>query len=249
MADEPASISIQNRYAPQFAADLEKNLAEQEELRTRLEQLRSEEAWLRSVQGTLPAEGAGPAATAQPSAGPASATAQETSAPAKEAPVPQPRQEETSSPATPAKKTGRARKSAAAKTTTATAAKTAPKKTAKRAAVQKTAAKKTEASAKKTMGTTGEPPLGTILLSILESTTGEPRTAGEVTSDLEKAFPARARDVNTVRNTLERLVAKSRIERSKQGSTVYYSVPQPQSQADAQEKRVGEESEKVPTQV
>nr|WP_237522330.1 BlaI/MecI/CopY family transcriptional regulator [Streptomyces sp. SID1328] len=61
---------------------------------------------------------------------------------------------------------------------------------------------------------------------ILAQQPGEPRTAGEVVSALEEAFPERARDINTVRNTLERIVAKSRVERTKQGSTVYYTALQ-----------------------
>ncbi|MFF8431738.1 hypothetical protein ACF07Y_42765 [Streptomyces sp. NPDC016566] len=241
MADEPASTSIQDRYAEQFAADLEKNLAEQEELQKRLERLGQEAALLRSMQGSLLAAEADSADTAQTSGAPVPAVPEE-------APVRQPRQEETSGPAAPAKKTARARK-AVAKTT----AKYGAQKTAKKAAAPKTAAKKTTAK-------TGEPPLGTLLLLILEKASGEPRTAAEVTGALEQQFPERARDINNVRNTLERLVAQSLIERSKQGSTVYYTALQhpgavaqdadstgsPASQAAGTP--AGEESEKVPAQ-
>lgn len=67
----------------------------------------------------------------------------------------------------------------------------------------------------------------------------------------------RARDVNTVRNTLERLVAKSRIERTKQGRTVYYTLQQqtgsagqeadttPSPAGQVAGTSAGEESEKV----
>ncbi|MFI8242542.1 hypothetical protein ACIF83_35690 [Streptomyces sp. NPDC085866] len=213
MADEPASISIQDRYASQFAADLEKNLAEQEELQAHLERLRAEEAWLRSVQVSLPAAQASFADTAQTSAAP------------NEAPVPQPRQEETSGPEAPTKKTARAKKAAAAKTTAKPPAKKTAKKTAKKAAAQKTAAKKTTAK-------TGEAPLGALLLRVLDKASGEPRTAAEATAALEQQFPERARDVNTVRNTLERLVAKSSIERARQGRTVYYTLQQQSGSAE-----------------
>ncbi|MGW2746534.1 BlaI/MecI/CopY family transcriptional regulator [Streptomyces sp. NPDC001450] len=74
---------------------------------------------------------------------------------------------------------------------------------------------------------------------------------------MEQQFPVRARDVNTVRNTLERLVAKSRIERTKQGRTVYYTLQQqtgsagqeadttPSPAGQVAGTSAGEESEKV----
>ncbi|MFE7779327.1 hypothetical protein ACFU5O_36800, partial [Streptomyces sp. NPDC057445] len=53
-----------------------------------------------------------------------------------------------------------------------------------------------------------------------------PRTVGEVVKDLTQAHPERVvTSVQVVRNALETLVAKSLAERSKQGSTVYYTAP------------------------
>lgn len=225
MADQPASISIQDRYASQFAADLEKNLAEQEELQQRLERLKSEETWLRAVQVSLPAAESGFVDTA-PTA-------------AEEAPVPQPRQEAS------AKRTARARK-------------TAPTKATDTGPAMKTVNK---AAAEKKNTTRGEAPLGDLLLLILDKASGEPRTAAELTTVLEQEVPMRARGINTVRNTLERLVAKSRVERTKQGSTVYYTMLQRPSGAVAMEADTaplsaesagtpaGEESEKAAAQV
>ncbi|MFF7976612.1 BlaI/MecI/CopY family transcriptional regulator [Streptomyces sp. NPDC007905] len=197
--------TIQERYASQFAADLEKILAEQQELQARLDRLRAEEEWLRGVLGSL--------ADAQVH-GEAADAAQSSAQAPEEAPVPQPRQEE----AGPVGQAGRAKKGTVKKTVKAPAKKTTAKdpakKTAKKAAAEKTAAR------------SGELALGDLLLLILAKQPSEPRTAGEVAGALEQTFPERARDINTVRNTLERLVAKSRVERTKQGSTVYYTALQ-----------------------
>ncbi|MGW7410670.1 DDE-type integrase/transposase/recombinase, partial [Streptomyces sp. NPDC054833] len=97
----------------------------------------------------------------------------------------------------------------------------AKKAAAKRAAPTRKAAKKTmaKASADKAV----EPSLGDLLKQILDKHSGQPRTAAEVTSELEREFPERARNTNVVRNTLERLVAKSAVERTKQKSTVLYA--------------------------
>lgn len=118
-------------------------------------------------------------------------------------------------------------------------AKALTKKTAaKKAAVKETAAKKTTAkkpgakkaavkkapTAKKMVAKTGEPTLGELLLSVLGKDAGQPRTAGEVVGDLEQEYPERARDTGTVRNTLERLVAKGRVERMRQKNTVLYTA-------------------------
>ncbi|MET9878572.1 hypothetical protein ABZZ36_28645 [Actinacidiphila glaucinigra] len=52
----------------------------------------------------------------------------------------------------------------------------------------------------------------------------QPRTAAEVTSDLAEALPDRSVGTPVVRGTLEQLVAKGRISRSRQGRTVYYTA-------------------------
>ncbi|MEU1621469.1 hypothetical protein ABZ479_29730 [Streptomyces sp. NPDC005722] len=52
----------------------------------------------------------------------------------------------------------------------------------------------------------------------------QPRTAAEVTSDLAEALPDRLVGTPVVRDTLEQLVAKGRINRSRQGRTVYYTA-------------------------
>uniref|UniRef100_UPI003F49914B hypothetical protein n=1 Tax=Streptomyces chartreusis TaxID=1969 RepID=UPI003F49914B len=206
MADEVTTIPMQQRYATQLAADLERNLAAQE-------RLKAEEKWLRAALESLPTDAPGvPEATPEP----------EPSRTVPEAPIPQPRQEESSAPAASARKAHRS--------------KGGTKAAAKKAATSKAPAAKASAR-KNTTGKNGPrksggPTLGELVLTILANTPGEPRTAAEVTEDLAQAYPERARDANNVRNALEGLVAKSLIERSKQKNSVHYTVQGQQSVSD-----------------
>ncbi|MFJ9567871.1 hypothetical protein ACIRQQ_48645 [Streptomyces fuscichromogenes] len=52
----------------------------------------------------------------------------------------------------------------------------------------------------------------------------EPRSAAEIAESLRQAHTERAIDTKVVRTTLENLVAKSRIHRTKQGSSVFYTT-------------------------
>ncbi|GAB2463139.1 hypothetical protein GCM10027162_67310 [Streptomyces incanus] len=221
MANEPempATQSLQSQYAAQFTKDLAANREEQARLRERLGQLEADEAWLVKALETVsaPAEsGFGAQALEDEPVQPQDSSSEtteptEVTEAAVEASAAVPKQRQDKPAEAPVKKT--------------TAKKTAAKKTAAR----KTAAKKTTAkqapAAKKTASKAGEPALGELLLTVLGQHAGQPRTASEVAGDLEREYPERARDVNTVRNTLERLVAKSRIERMKQKNTVLYTA-------------------------
>ncbi|MEU9987816.1 hypothetical protein AB0E10_13635 [Streptomyces sp. NPDC048045] len=245
---DTAVTSIQQKYQQQYAADLESNRSRQKDIERQiatleetLGRLRADEKWLAEQMELVPAHSETTAVPRAEDGAPAPVRPEETS-------VPEPRQEAHS--ATVPKKTVKK----AAKRAAKRAAKKAPaKKTTATATVTERAAKPAakKAATVKTTGKGAEPPLGDLLLRVLATNPVEPRTAAEVVTGLEKAFPERARDINTVRNTLERLVAKSRIERTKQGSTVYYTVPQ-QSGAGMQEADTtpaGEESETVAAQV
>ncbi|WP_326800511.1 BlaI/MecI/CopY family transcriptional regulator [Streptomyces sp. NBC_01788] len=52
----------------------------------------------------------------------------------------------------------------------------------------------------------------------------EPRSAAEIAEVLRQAHTERTIDTKVVRTTLENLVAKSRIHRTKQGSSVFYTA-------------------------
>ncbi|MFF7858751.1 hypothetical protein [Streptomyces sp. NPDC007904] len=257
--EEPTSQSLQSQYAEQFANHLSANREEQARLRQRLEQLVTDEAWLVKALETVSAPDenetdAGAQApqdkSAQPHdstsgpAEPAEATEATESAGEASAAVPQQRQDKQT-------------KASAKKTT---AKKTAAKKsTVKKSAAKKTTAAKKAPAVKETAARGGEPTLGELLLAVLGKYAGQPRTAGEVAGDLEREYPERARDINTVRNTLERLVAKSRIERSKQKNTVLYTVVESAPAADGAAVKASpaaetagaeqaEDTEKVPAQ-
>nr|WP_033274506.1 hypothetical protein [Actinospica acidiphila] len=67
----------------------------------------------------------------------------------------------------------------------------------------------------------------------------EPRSAAEVATALGQAHPGRTVKVTVVRSTLEGLVARNQAQRSKQGTSVFYtapdaSTPAPERTADAQ---------------
>ncbi|MGW7674492.1 hypothetical protein ACWGJX_46880 [Streptomyces sp. NPDC054775] len=55
----------------------------------------------------------------------------------------------------------------------------------------------------------------------------EPRSAAEVATALDTAHPKRGVKATVVRTTLENLVAKNQAQRTKQGSSVYYTAPSP----------------------
>ncbi|MGI5401017.1 hypothetical protein ACQEVG_16460 [Streptomyces sp. CA-135486] len=61
----------------------------------------------------------------------------------------------------------------------------------------------------------------------------EPRSVAEVTAELTTAHPDRTLSATVVRNTLENLVAKAEVERTKQGGSVYYTAVRPQPSAEA----------------
>lgn len=63
----------------------------------------------------------------------------------------------------------------------------------------------------------------------------EPRSAAEITSALAQAHPERDIKPKVVRTTVEGLVAKGRVQRSKQGSSVFYTASQPEPAQDSVE--------------
>ncbi|MFD6327464.1 BlaI/MecI/CopY family transcriptional regulator [Streptomyces sp. NPDC058442] len=208
--EEPTSQSLQSQYAAQFADHLAGNREEQARLRKRLEQLEADEAWLVKALETVSAP-AGAGASAQ--------------APENEPAQPQ---DNTSGPTEPAESSEATDVGASAavpkQRQDKPAGAPAKKTTAKKTAAKRSTAKKAPAAKKTTVAKAGEPALGELLLSVLGKHAGQPRTASEVVGDLEREYPERARDINTVRSTLERLVAKSRIERTKQKNTVLYTA-------------------------
>ncbi|MER6094100.1 hypothetical protein [Streptomyces bluensis] len=123
--------------------------------------------------------------------------------PSEPAAVPKPRAKKAAPPA-PAKKTTAAKRDKTAKKPTA------KKPTAKSAASQ----------------TASQPTLVELIRAHLTEQE-EPRSAAEVATALGQAHPNRRIQTNVVRTTLEGLVAKNRAQRSKQGSSVFYTADSP----------------------
>ncbi|WP_116208999.1 hypothetical protein [Streptomyces olivoreticuli] len=207
MSEAMADAGIQTWYAARFAADLEGNEKEQVALRTRLEQLEKEHAWLLGMRDAVAgkqdktggaAEGTGTAAAGG---------------------VPQPRRA-TNSVAAPGR---RKEKSAQAK---GAGALKAPGVRARKS---------------------GGPTLGELVLALLAGHR-QPRMVGEVITELGQAHPERTVSAQVVRNTVEALVAKGRLERERKRGSVFYtataaadSAPQTVPLAAVPEAGAGEE--------
>ncbi|WP_431032032.1 BlaI/MecI/CopY family transcriptional regulator [Streptomyces sp. P6-2-1] len=216
-------------------------------LRERLDILAHEQGMLTGVQQALggaaapaptapdpaPAPAAEPAKvprarTATPAQGPTSATTAPEPAPA---PVPAPAPE----PAPAAEKaSARTSSKPAARTKPATkpatrpaakpASKAAPKSSAKDKAPARPAAKTTAKPATTSAGATPAERLTLReLISRQLAAHGEPRSAAEVSATLREEHPERELKGNVVRTTLEALVAKGLVHRSRQQKSVYYT--------------------------
>ncbi|MFE9629438.1 hypothetical protein [Streptomyces sp. NPDC006463] len=224
MTNDPDTTPIHNVYALRFAADLETNRKEQDqvsaqitELEERLKQLKADESWLHGMQGSLPpaedgAVASGGQVTAQPSQSPTHDTAAVPSsaeaAAGAAAAVPQPRRARKSTGRAAGRKTAQPRKTAGvasgakAKTATATVKKTTETKTNK----------------------TTEPPLRELVLALLVNA-AEPRMVSEVATELAQAHPGRPASGQVVRNALEALARKNLIEKEHKQGSVMYSAP------------------------
>ncbi|NEB74684.1 hypothetical protein G3I40_05480 [Streptomyces sp. SID14478] len=239
MADEPETKTTQIHLAEQYAAeDLKANRAQQAELEAELATtpLGQKLAHLKAVEAFL-----------------VTRTAQDT--PEGAAAVPQPRQQTPAAAAAPVAtddtKAAQPRTAPTRTTTKPAAAKTTTAKApAKKTAAKKTAAKKTStkrAPAQKAAAKAEGPSLPELLQALLLATPGEPRTARELVTQFTAEHPKRATSEQTVRNALERGVAKSLIERNKQGSTVLYTADPQQNTASGTGKSTGTDAAPVST--
>ncbi|MFJ8503779.1 hypothetical protein [Streptomyces avermitilis] len=126
-------------------------------------------------------------------------------------------------PAEPAAKAVTAKPSVPAQAS-ARSKRNTPKKAAATSA-KKTAAQKptTKASSAKAPTTAAKPTLVDLIRGHLAQQS-EPRSAAEITSALAQTHSDRDIKVTVVRNTLEGLVAKSHVHRTKQGASVFYTA-------------------------
>ncbi|MEV7209140.1 MULTISPECIES: hypothetical protein [unclassified Streptomyces] len=249
-----SATELASQYSTQVNDDLERNVKEQERVSTeitalqqQLAALQHDHALLVNMQQALgitsppqspaaPEPAAGTATVPAPRGGTAAQSAKggrtrskrATTAP-KRAAAPKPGAKKASKPA--AKKATRS-----TTTTTAKPAAEAPAKTTTKPVTKSTAKQPPKAAGKSAaQKAPGRP---TLVELVREHLAGqrEPRSAAEVTAALGEAHSGRAVKTTVVRTTLEGLVAKNQAQRTKQGTSVYYSAteaPAPARQQDS----------------
>lgn len=210
---KPGNPNVKAQYAAQVAADLERNAKEQEEIGTELETLQAklqalqeDQAILVSMQQALGAEEAAAAVAKPQRRKSAAGTGAKSAAPKRKQP--------------------RATKTASAKTTSAKAAPSAKAPSAKATSEKATSTKATSpARPARKASASAQPTLVTLVQEYLKEQK-EPRSAAELADALAAAHPERTFKKPVVRTTVEGLVAKGLAQRSKQGSSVFYSTPE-----------------------
>ncbi|GHE08300.1 hypothetical protein [Streptomyces alanosinicus] len=212
---EPSApvTELTSQYVSQVTNDLERNVKEQERITQEIASLQEQLAALQHDHTIL--------VSMQEALGVVTSVGAPTAT--TEAPVvPAPRQQTTTTPST-----RRAPKKVV----------TEPSEPRKRAARKPATAKP---AAKKATGPTAQPTLVELVRRHLTEQQ-EPRSAAEVTEALGKAHPDREIQTKVIRTTLENLVARNNAQRSKQGSSVFYTVPVPSvpAPATAEESRPG----------
>jgi hypothetical protein len=226
---------LTSQYVSQVSNDLDNNVKEQDRIAAEISALQSQLTALQHDHGVLVSmqQALGITASAGVPAGTDGAV------------VPAPRKTPTSAPATPAapvvdrtpkkasgaepESTKRAAKKPAAKQATAKASPT--KASTPKASVPKATPTKSSA-AKQAVPQTAQPTLVELVRRHLTDQT-EPRSAAEVTEALGKAHPDREIQTKVIRTTLENLVARNSAQRSKQGTSVFYTAARAAESAPA----------------
>jgi hypothetical protein len=217
------SSELASQYLNQVTSDLERNVKEQERVTAEISALQHQLATLQhdhtvlvNMQRALGTPAApGPAE----SAGPAD-TGGTT--------VPSPRKKTSAAPGT----RRRGKKNDAEQTS-------ARKRPAKKPAAKKPAAEKPAAE---NAGASAAQPTLTELIRRHLAEQSEPRSAAEVAAALGQSHPDRTVKTTVVRTSLENLVAKNQAQRTKQGTSVFYTAVGPVEQTAASEAGPGQET-------
>ncbi|MFI1680626.1 hypothetical protein [Streptomyces sp. NPDC020607] len=194
---------MQAQYAARVAADLETNRKEQERIGSEVAALQEQLQALENDHAVL-------LSMQQALGSPGTAPGNAKQPARRKKAVPAPRASANGSRAT------RSKKAVATKDKAAT---DAPKDTAKQPA-----APKSKSKSKST------------LVELIDNHLGrqnEPRSAAEIATALAQALPDRTVKTTVVRTTVEGLVAKGRAQRSKQGSSVFYTSAAPAAEQSA----------------
>ncbi|GGS39897.1 hypothetical protein AB0E75_14735 [Streptomyces griseoviridis] len=233
------ATELATQYAAQVTGDLERNAQEQERLSAEIASLQERLAALQRDHSVLVNIRQALGSTQAP----AGDTAADTAA------VPAPRKKPA--PATAGKRT-RAAKAAPRRRGTETAEKakdtgsTASAEKAAKAGKPGKAAKKAPAAGKAAAGPAAKkaagPTLGELIRGVLAEQK-EPRSAAEVAAALGEAHADRPVKTTVVRNTLENLVARNQVQRTKQGTSVFYTVSEAAQAAAATDEAPSEKAE------
>ncbi|MFJ2304029.1 hypothetical protein [Streptomyces sp. NPDC087787] len=210
-----------SQYINQVTGDLEQNVKEQERITAEIAGLQQQLAALQHDHTVLVnmRQALGVAGAAPEPASTGSAT------------VPSPRKKATGEPRgkATAEPRGKAKKAAAEQPT----------------AKAKGRSARTPAAGKDVATKKAQPTLADLVRRHLTEQ-NEPRSAAEVATALGEAHPDRGIKTNVVRTTLENLVARSQAQRSKQGTSVFYTAPHapepeaaPAPKAEAQPEAAG----------
>ncbi|MXM67695.1 hypothetical protein GR925_30735 [Streptomyces sp. HUCO-GS316] len=215
MSENTAVTELTSHYTAQVTSDLEHNAKEQERIGVEIATLQEQLAALQRDHTVLVniQRAIGTAPTPE---------ATEPAAPADGSVVPGPRKKTTAKSATTAKsvKSATGKRARPKKTSAGT-----PPATVRKPATTKRAAKDTAAK-------TAQPTLVDLVRRHLTEQS-EPRSAAEVATALGQTHPERTIKTTVVRTTLEGLVARTQAQRSKQGSSVFYTAPEAPEQTAA----------------
>ncbi|WP_457493130.1 hypothetical protein [Streptomyces sp. P5_D11] len=192
------ATGLASQYIAQVTGDLERNVKEQERISAEIEALQEQLGALQHDHSVL--------VSMREALGGAS--------PADEA-------DTTATPTVPRQATAEPQQSKPKKAAAASATATASKKSA--AKTSSTKASTAKASTAKAPKADTKPTLVNLIRGHLEQQS-EPRSATEISAALTKAHPDRGVKTTVVRTTLEGLVAKSQAQRTKQGSSVFYTA-------------------------
>ncbi|WP_327122820.1 hypothetical protein [Streptomyces sp. NBC_01727] len=220
------TTGLTSQYIAQVTGDLERNVKEQERISAEIEALQEQLGALQHDHSVLVsmrealggANAAGEADTTAAPTVPRQATAE-------------PLQSKPKKAASTSAKAPEAKKSAAK-------ASSAKASSAKAPSAKASSAKASSAKAPKT---DTKPTLVNLIRGHLEQQS-EPRSATEISAALTQDHPDRGVKTTVVRTTLEGLVAKSQAQRTKQGSSVFYTAtaaPESASAEPQQEKVAG----------
>jgi hypothetical protein len=208
MSDDASPTELTSHYTAQVTADLERNTKEQERIGGEIAALQEQLAGLERDHAVL-VKIQQAIDTAPASTGPA--------AHPDRLPVPVPRKKGTAGSSAGKRAPG---KKPAPESGRGTAGKPAAEKRAGKADTTKTA----------------QPTLVDLVRRHLDQQR-EPRSAAEITTALGQAYPDRGVKKTVVRTTLEGLVARNQAQRTKQGTSVFYTrsdVPEPATPAEEQ---------------